>query len=305
MALLEAPAHTATTTAEYTSRSPSRCDHHPGHGPSGRIGLELHHFGVDQQGDVRPVQDRTHRDDLGVGLGVHQAGVAVAPGAADTCAASPVGLVEHDPHRRREGMVTTGLEGVGDLLQAGLVADRRPRIRLGPVALGGVLVPVAVHLVQPLGLGVPRLEVVVVERPGRRQPVHVGDLPEVLRSQPVQGGAVELGRPAHEIVDLRLERRPVAVVPGVGRDVLPVDEHRVGIPVVHLSRQKVAPLEEQDPLPGWRQGVGQGSAPGTGPDDDHVVVVSHGSLLRSQEMVYRPGLECMRPPSAKMVVPFT
>ncbi len=87
------------------------------------------------------------------------------------------------------------------------MADRRPGVGLGPVALGGVLVAGAVHLVEPLGLAVPGLEIVVAERPGRRQAVQVVDLPEVLGPKPVQGGAVKLGRPAHEVVDLGLERR--------------------------------------------------------------------------------------------------
>ena len=179
-----------------TPRAAVPLDDDPRHGAARRVGLQPHHLGVDQQGDVGLVEQRAHRDDLGVGLGVHQARVAVAPGAADAGAAAPVGLVEHDPDRSGEGMVAARLEGVADLLQAGLVADRRPRIGLGPVALGRVLIPGAVHLVEPLGLGVPRLEVVVAERPGRRQPVHVLDLPEVLGPQPVEGGAVELGRAA-------------------------------------------------------------------------------------------------------------
>ena len=164
-----------------------------------------------------------------------QARVAIAPGAADAGAAAPVGLVEHDAHRGRERVVALSLQGVRDLLQAGLVADRRPGVRLGPVALGGVLVPGAVHLVEPLSLAVPGLEVVITERPGRGNAVQVVDLAEILGPQAVEGGPVELGGPADEVVDLGLERRPRAVVPRIARDVLPVDEDRLGAPVVHLS----------------------------------------------------------------------
>ena len=105
------------------------------------------------------------------------------------------------------------------------------------------------------------------------------DLAEVLRPQPVQRGAVELRRPADEVVDLRLERRAVGVVPGVGRDVPAVDEHRLGLPVLRLARQEVAPLQQQDPLAGRGKGVGEGAASGPCPDDDDVVVIGHHALL--------------------------
>ena len=105
------------------------------------------------------------------------------------------------------------------------------------------------------------------------------DLPEVLRPQPVQRGAVELRRPADEVVDLGLERRAVGVVPGVGRDVPAVDEHRLGLPVLRLPRQEVAPLQQQDPLAGRGKRVGEGAASGPRPDDDDVVAIGHHPLL--------------------------
>ena len=175
-------------------------------------------------------------------------------------------------------MVALAFQGVADLLQAGLMADRRPGVRLRPMAFGGVLVPGAVHLVKPLSLGVPGLEVVITERPGRRKAVQVVDLAEVLGPQTVEGRAVQLGGPADKIVDLGLERPPGAVVPRIGRDVLPVDEDGLGAPVVHLPGQEVASLEQQDPFTRRRQRVGQGAAAGARTDDDDVIVLWHGNL---------------------------
>ena len=105
----------------------------------------------------------------------------------------------------------------------------------------------------------------------------MADLAEVLRAQPVERGAVELGGAADVVVDLRLERLAVGVVPGVLGDVLAVDEHRLGVPVVHLPRQVVAPLQQQDLLAGRGEGVGQRAAAGAAADDDDVVVVGHVS----------------------------
>ena len=207
-------------------------DDDAGDAPTGGIGLQLDHLGLDEQRHVRRHQQRPHGDRLGVGLGVDHARIAVAPRAADARAAGPVGFVEEDPARRRERVVAGGGQVVGDLLDARFVGDGRPRVLLRPVTLGRVVAVVAVDLVQPLRLGVPGLEVVVAHRPGRRDAVGVLDLTEVLRAQPVEGGAVQLRRPADEVVDLRLERLAVGVVPGVGRDVLAVEEHRLGVPVL-------------------------------------------------------------------------
>ena len=248
---------------------------HARDGPAGRVGLQPLDLRVDQQGHVRLVQRRADRDDLGVGLGVHQARVAVAPRAADALAGGPVGLIQQDAARRVERVVAARCQGLGDLLDPRLVRDGRPRVLLGPVALGGILAVVTVHLVQPLGLGVPGLEVVVAQRPGRRQAVGVLELAEVLGPQPVQRGAVQLGGTADEIVHLRLERLAGRVEPGLRRDVPAVHEHRAGTPVLHLALQEVAALKQQDPLAGRGQGVRERAPAGAAADDDDVIVVSH------------------------------
>ena len=254
-------------------------DDDPGDAAPGVVGLQPGHLGPGEQGDVGPVEQRPDRDHVGVGLGVHQARVAVAPGAADAGAARPVGLVQHDPARGVERVVAALGQPIVDLLDPRLVGDRGPGVGLAAMALGRVLTAVAVHLVQVLGLRVPRLEVVVGQRPGRGDPVDVLDLAKVGGAQPVQGRAVQLGGPAHEVVDLRLERLAVTVVPGVLGDVLPVDEHRARIPVVHLPGQEVPALQQQDVLAGAGEGVRERPSPGPGPDDDHVIVLVHRSTI--------------------------
>ncbi len=249
---------------------------------AGIVGLQPGHLGPGEQRDVGPAQQGPDRDDLGVGLGVHQARVAVAPGAADAGAGGPVRLVQHDPARRVERVVAALGQVIGNLLEPGLVGDGGPRVRLAAGAFGGVLAGVAVHLVQPLGLGVPGLEVVVGQRPGRGDPVDVLDLAEVPGAQPVQGRAVQLGGPADEVVHLGLERLAVPVEPGVLGDVLTRHEHRLGVPVVHLAGQEVPPLQQQDPLARIGQGVRERPAPGSGPDDDHVIVLAHAPTIAAR-----------------------
>src|SRR5262245_8162402 len=133
----------------------------------------------------------------------------------------------------------------------------------------------AVDLVEPLGLGIPGLEVAVVERPGGPDPVELFELAEILRTEPIQRCPVELGGPSHVVVHLWLKGLAVAVVPGVLGDVPSGDEDGIGAPVLHLAGKEVPPLEQQDLLAGGGEGMGQTPAPGAGPDDDHVVALSH------------------------------
>src|SRR5215472_15585798 len=129
-------------------------DDDPGDGAPGAVGLQLGHLGPCEQGDVGPAEQRPDRDDLGVGFGVGQAGVPVAPGAADAGGAGPVLLVQHDPARCVERVVAGLGQVIGDLLEPGLVGDGGPGVGLAAGTLGRVLAGVAVHLVQPLGFGV-------------------------------------------------------------------------------------------------------------------------------------------------------
>src|SRR6476660_5589066 len=98
-------------------------------------------------------------------------------------------------------------------------------------------------------------------------------------------------------MDLRLERRAVGVVPRVVGDVAAVDEHRRRVPVVHLARQEVAAFEQQQLLARRGERVRERSSARTRTDDDDVVTLAHDAS-------YRPGLQCMSPPSANTVVAF-
>ena len=101
----------------------------------------------------------------------------------------------------------------------------------------------------------------------------VNQLTEILLTKAVERRAVELRRAADEVVDLRLERRSLRVVPGVLGHVLVVDEDVLGEPVGGLAGEPVAPLEQQDPLPGRCQVAREGAAACPGSDDDDVVGV--------------------------------
>ena len=179
-------------------------------------------------------------------------------------------LVQADAAGRVERIEARRGKVVVELLDARLVRDRRERVGRARRRLGRILAARAVHLVELLRLGVVRLELVVGDRPRGRDAVVVVDLAEVLGAQPVERCAVELGRAADEVVDLRLKRLALLVVPGVRGHVAVVDEDVRRLPVLGLARKPVAALEQEDALPGRREVPREGAAAGARADDDHV-----------------------------------
>ena len=176
-----------------------------GHGGAGRIGPERECPRVRQQRHVRVLERRPHSEHLCVGLGVHQAREAVAGGAAHAVAVRHVRLVQHHPAGGVKRMVPRGGEVVRELLDPGLVRDRREWVGSARRRLRRVLAPRPVHLVELLGQRVVGLHLVVADRPRRRYAVVVLELAEVLLAQAVERRAVELRRAADEVVHLRLE----------------------------------------------------------------------------------------------------
>ena len=101
----------------------------------------------------------------------------------------------------------------------------------------------------------------------------VAQFAEILFAQTEQSSAVKLRVAAHVIVGVRVEILAVLVKPGLLGVVVAVHVDDLGVPVCLLARNVVAALENQDPLSGRRQVVGERSATRTGSDDDYVVAI--------------------------------
>src|SRR5206468_8742790 len=123
--------------------------------------------------------------------------------AADACARMqrvPALLLEQDAERQGEWMQPFADERVVELLDARFVADRRIGIGFARRWVGRVDAMLAVHAVEVLGLRIIRLEIVVPDRPGRRDPAVVPDLAEVLLAQAEQRRTVHLRAPADVVM---------------------------------------------------------------------------------------------------------
>ena len=189
-------------------------DDNPGHRAPAGVGFKPLHAGTRAQRDVGVLQRWRHRNHLGVGLGVHQAGESVAGVAADAAAVHAVGLVEQNGAGCERRCVAGAPQAVGDLLHARFVRDRRMRVRRARRRVGGVAEvgsALAAHLVQLFSSRVPGLEFIVAQRPIRRHAIGRAVGLKILLTQPEQCRAEQLGRAAHKVVHLGLESLARAV----------------------------------------------------------------------------------------------
>jgi len=136
-----------------------------------------------------------------------------------------------------------------------------------------VLAVPAVHPEQVLGSDVVRLQVVVIQRPGRRDTAMMPDLAEVRGQQPEQRRAVHLGVAAYVIMQLGPEGPVAGVVEGLVGGVFRLAEDGAGVPVVSLSRQEVTAFEQQYALAGLGHARRGGRAPRSAADDQDVVLI--------------------------------
>src|SRR5262249_10235926 len=95
------------------------------------------------------------------------------------------------------------------------------------------------------GLAIERLEVLISQRPGRRNSAGMPDLAEVLLAQTEQRCAAKLGVAANVIMAARLERLAVLAVPGPLGLAFRFVQDRRGVPVFLLARQEIAALQYQ------------------------------------------------------------
>ena len=169
--------------------------------------------GIAQQGDIGVGQSRVDADDLRIAFRLNQAREPIAGVATDASAVVRVGLVEHDAERHVKRAQPVPGQIVVEALNPRLVLHGGERIRCTRPRLGRVDAARAVHVVQILGPGVVRLEVVVADRPGRRDPAVVANLTEVLLAEAEQRRPVEFRVAADVIVGVWVKRLAVPVAP--------------------------------------------------------------------------------------------
>src|SRR5690349_18180280 len=129
------------------------------------------------------------------------------------------------------------------------------------------------HLIQIFGLRVVGLEIVIADRPGRRESAVVAQFAEIFFAQAEQRGAVKLGVAADVVVGVGMQIFAVFIKPGFFGVVVGVHVHELRIPVRLFARNVVATLENENPLSRRSQVIGEGSTTRAGSDNDYVVAI--------------------------------
>ena len=155
--------------------------------------LQSFDLGICAQSDVGMSNGVVHATSLGIGLGIEQAGEAIAGIAFDARADLGVFFVQHNAEGSVKRLEPKGRKVVGQMLDAWLVSDGRMRELAARRRLGGVFAAGPVDVIESLGFTVIWLQFVVVDRPLRRQAAVVPQFAEVFLSQSEQGRPVELG----------------------------------------------------------------------------------------------------------------
>src|SRR5262249_28317964 len=146
-------------------------------------------------------------------LGAHEAGVAIASVATDAFAGLRILFVDLQAEWCVKWLQSEAFEIVAQLLDARLVTDGRMWIRAAGLWFGRIFAPLAVHVIEALGFEVVRLEVVIGDRPRRRDSTKVADFAEIFLAQTKESRAVEFRVPADVVIRVRMERFAVLVAP--------------------------------------------------------------------------------------------
>src|SRR5215475_315489 len=131
---------------------------------------------------------------------MHQARETVACTATNAWALARVLLVKHHTKRSVKRMQSRGGEIVREVLEPRLMTYRWPRIGLACRRFRRVLPSVAVHLVKVLGVRVVRFQLVVTDRPGRRDAAMMANLSKIPLAQAAERCSVEFRISADVIV---------------------------------------------------------------------------------------------------------
>ncbi len=240
---------------------------HPG---SGRVCDQPLREGVGPELHVRPFEGGPHAADVGVALRVHLARKRVA-GIAENASVAEAQRQRRRVQAERSQLRDDGGHDFG-------MRNRWMRKCAAP-GLGGIDPCLAMHVIEPLGALVVRFERVVVDRPCRRNALHVLDGFEVFAPQPIQDGAPELGVSADVVVRVGPEFLPLVVEPSLSGLIPQVLPDRFRTPVLGFLWNEVATLEDEHPRGRVRQRVRhRASARAASNNDDVVTFVRHQAV---------------------------
>src|SRR5713226_8841598 len=101
---------------------------------------------------------------------------------------------------RMKWLQTLPFKIVAECLNSRLMTDRRMWIGTARCGFRGIFATLSMHVIQPFGLQVVRLQVIVGNRPRRGNPSKMLDLTEIFAAETEQRRAVEFGISAYVVI---------------------------------------------------------------------------------------------------------
>src|SRR5947207_1853553 len=155
------------------------------------------------------------------------------------------------------------------------MTHRRITVRCTGGRLRRIFSAIAVHVIKVFCQCVVRFEIVIADRPRRRDPAVVLQLAKVLLAKPEQRRTVKFGVPADVVVSVRMKVLAVLIEPSFFGVVVATDVDDLRVPVALLARNVVAAFENQNAFARRGQMVSESPASGTRSDNNYVVVIAH------------------------------
>src|SRR6516162_427671 len=112
------------------------------------------------------------------------------------------------------------------------MTDRRVGKLAAASRLGRIFTYLAVYMIEPFGLAVIRLELIIRNRPGRRDSTVMFYLAKILFAEPEQCRAIKLGVATNVIIGVWMQLAAVRVAPTFFRVVATTRIHLQGIPIL-------------------------------------------------------------------------
>ena len=227
--------------------------------------LEMADLRAGEKLDV-PVLKRCRQRDA---LGVHLAQAGVRERVPAGLAALQPGL-DVDAERQRRRMKAEAFQLLTSTGNRRLVGHRREGVGNGMVRLGRVLAQRAANLEELLGLGIPGLELVIGDRPRRRDAAEMLHLGKVFLAVADEHRAVEFRVAADIIIIAGVEEPAAGLAPHLLRAEMAAPEDGGGVARLGRGLKPLAAFEDEDFRAAAGKAGGDGRAADAGADDDDV-----------------------------------
>src|ERR1043166_5511930 len=124
------------------------------------------------------------------------------------------------------------------------MTDRRVGKLAAASRLGRIFTYLAMYMIEPFGLAIIRLQLIIRNRPGRRDSTVMFYLAKIFFAESEKRRAIEFSIAAHVVIGVRMKLATIGVPPKLFGIVAAPRIHFQGVPVFFFARNKWTALEQ-------------------------------------------------------------